>query len=162
MKTKITTAFLLKEYRSTIKVLLFSIFVFAGLFCFICPAFYCKGIRNLLTNMAFMLIIAIPFCGIGIKNILDIVSQNKNIKKSNYLIVEDVVVNKRMLQHGTSKDTSDSYCQLDFEKHSKETGKSVVVKRTVYNETEKGDLFYMVYINKKLLGFYPASKYELP
>mgnify|MGYP000360353786 CR=1 FL=1 len=162
MKAKITNAFLLKEYRSTTKVFLFSIFVIAGLFCFICPMFYCKGIRNLLTNMAFMLVIAIPFCGIGIKNILNIVNQNKHIKKSNYLIIADVVVNKRMLQHGTSKNTSDSYCQLDFEKHSKETGKSVVVKRTVYNETQKGDLFYLVYVNKKLLAFYPASRYELP
>lgn len=162
MKTKITSAFLLKEYRSTTKVFLFSIFVIAGLFCFICPVFYCKEISNLLTNMAFMLIIAIPFCGIGLKNILNIINQNKRIKNSNYSIIEDIVVKKRMLQHGTSKNTSDSYCQLDFEKHSKETGKSVVVKRSVYNETQKGDLFYLVYVDNNLLGFYPASKYELP
>lgn len=162
MKTKITSEFLLKEYRSSTKIFLFSIFVVGGLFCFICPVFYCKGIRNLLMNMAFMSILAIPFCGIGLKNILHIINQKKRIKSNNYSIIEDVVVKKRMLQHGTSNDTSDTYCQLDFEKHSKETGKAVVVKRSVYNETQKGDVFYLVYVNKKLLGFYPASKYELP
>lgn len=162
MKTIITSEFLLKEYHSTKKIFLFSIFVIAGLFCFICPVFYSKGISNILTNMAFMLIIAIPFCGIGLKNILNIVKQKKRIKNNNYFIMEDVVVKKSMLQHGISSNKSDSYCQLDFEKHSKESGKAVVVKRSVYNEIKKGDLFYLVYVNKKLLGFYPASKYELP
>lgn len=162
MKTKITSEFLLKEYKSTKKTILFAIFVIVGIFCFICPVFYCKGINNLLANMAFMLIIAIPFCFIGLKNIINVVSKNNNIKNNNYVICEDIVTKKHMLHHGTSKDTADSYCQLDFEKHSKNTGKAVVVKRSVYEETKKGDSFYLVYVKDKLIGFYPSSKYELP
>lgn len=162
MKTKITSDFLLKEYRSTTKIVLFSIFVVVGLFCFICPVFYCKEMTNLFANMAFMLIIAIPFCWIGLKNIINIVSKNNYIKNNRYIISEDTVVKKRMLHHGTSKNTSDSYCQLDFEKHSNITGKAVVVKRSVYEETKKGDTFYLVYVNKKLIGFYPTTKYDLP
>ncbi len=162
MRIKITSGFLLKEYRSALKIFLFSIFVAAGLCCFICPVFYCEGIGNLLANMAFMLIIAVPFCGIGIKNIANIVSKKNSIKRNEYTIVEDVVIKKQMLQQGASKDTSDSYCQLDFENYSAKTGKAVVVKRSVYEETHKGDLFYLVYVKDKLLGFYPQTKYELP
>lgn len=161
MKTKLTSEFLLKEYRGTAKIILFSIFVIAGLFSFICPVFYCEETGQLLANMAFMAILAIPFCVIGLKNICGTISQRKRIKDGDYLVVEDVVAEKRMLQHGTSSNTSDSYCQLDFEKHSKETGKAVVVKRTVYDEARKGNVFYLVYVNKRLLGFYPASKYEI-
>lgn len=119
MKKRITRDLLLKNYNGCRKIVLFSIFVIAGLFCFICPVFYCKEISNLLANMAFVLVIAIPFCGIGIKNIIEVSKRLKQIKQERYSIVEDVVVNKRMLQHGTSKNTSDNYCQLDFEKHSK-------------------------------------------
>lgn len=162
MKTKITREFLLKEYRSTMKVFLFSIFVIAGLFCFICPVFYCKELGNLLANMAFMLIIAVPFCWIGMKNILGIIRRNKNIRYGDISIIEDFVVRKRMLQHGASSDTSDDYCQLDFKKYSKESGKTISVRRSVYNETHTGDMFYMVYVNNELFGFYPASKYEIP
>lgn len=162
MKTKITSEFLSKEYRNTTKIILFTVFVVAGLFCFICPVFYCKGLANLITNMAFMLIIAIPFCFIGLKNIINIINTNNSIKNNNYSICKDIVVEKQMLHHGASKDTSDSYCQLDFEKHSKSTGKAVIVKRSVYDETKKGDSFYLVYVSNKLIGFYPTTKYELP
>lgn len=162
MKIKITSEFLLKEHRSTIKIILFSVFVVAGLFCFICPVFHCKEISNLLANMALMSIMAIPFCFFGLKNIIGIIGRNNHIKNSKYTIVEDVVIKKQMLHHGTSKNTSDSYCQLDFEKYSKNTGKTVVVKRRVYEETKKGDSFYLVYVNENLIGFYPTTKYELP
>lgn len=161
MKTKITKKFLLREYRATFKTLLFSIFIAAGLFCFICPVFYCHDVRNLLLNMMFMLIISIPFCIIGIKNVLKITKRSKAIKNSNYMVLEDVVTKKQMLHKGKSSDTSDSYCQLDFQNYSKKTGKAVVVKRSVYNETKKGDLFYLVYVNNELLGFYPIDKFEL-
>ena len=162
MKTKITTDFLLKEYRNTAKIILFSVFVLAGLFCFICPVFYCKELTNLIVNMAFMLIISIPFCWIGLKNIINVIKTTNRIKNNKYSVCEDVVIEKQMLHHGASKDTSDSYCQLDFEKHSKSTGKAVVVRRSVYEETKKGDSFYLIYINNKLIGFYPTKKYDLP
>ena len=161
MKTKITSEFLLKEYRNTTKTILFAVFVVVGLFCFICPVFYCKELANLIANMAFMLIIAIPFCFVGLKNIINIIKTSNSIKSSNYTILKDVVVEKQMLHHGASKDTSDSYCQLDFENHSKSTGKAVVVKRSVYEETKKGDSFYLVYVNNKLIGFYPTEKYSI-
>lgn len=161
MKIKLTNEFLLDEYRSTTKIILFTVFIVAGLFCFICPVFYCKRLTGLIANMLFMLIIAIPFCFIGLKNIISITNTTKNIKNNNYIIRKDVVTKKQMLNHGASQDTSDSYCQLDFENHSKLTGKAVTVKRSVYEETKKGDSFYLVYVNDKLIGFYPITKYEL-
>ena len=66
-----------------------------------------------------------------------------------------------MLHKGKSSDASDSYCQLDFQNYSKKTGKAVVVKRAVYNETKKGDIFYLVYVDNELFGFYPNNKFEL-
>lgn len=161
MKIKLTKELLQKEYRSSLKIVLFSVFVVAGLACFLSPIIYCDNIKSLMANMAFMLIIAVPFCGIGLKNIVGIVKKNNNIKNGRYLIVEDVVTQKQMLHNGTSKNTSDSYCQLNFEKYTKKTGKAVVVKRSVYDESKKGDIFYLVYVQDKLLGFYPATKYEL-
>lgn len=162
MKIKITSGFLLREYRSTVKIILFAIFVIAGLFCVLSSLLYFKTLETKLASAAMSLFIAIPFCWIGLKNIINVVNKNIALKNNNYIITEDVVVKKRMLHHGTSKNTSDSYCQLDFEKHSKNTGKAVVVKRSVYEETKKGDSFYLVYVNEKLIGFYPSSKYELP
>lgn len=161
MKIKITKRFLLREYRAAFKMILFSVFIVAGLFCFICPIFYCNDIKNLLLNMLFMLIICVPFCAIGIKNILRVNSRMKAIKNNEYVILEDVVIKKQMLHKGKSSDASDSYCQLDFQNYSKKTGKAVVVKRAVYNETKKGDIFYLVYVDNELFGFYPNNKFEL-
>ena len=162
MKIKITSNFLLREYRSTVKIILFAIFVLAGLFCVISSLLYFKTLETKLAATVMSLFIAIPFCWVGLKNIINIINQNRALKNDNYIIIEDVVVKKHMLHHGTSKNTSDSYCQLDFETHSKNTGKAVVVKRSVYEETKKGDSFYLVYVNEKLIGFYPTSRYELP
>ena len=168
-KTKLTKEFLQKEYRSTLKIILFSVFIVAGIFCFFSPLLLCifnptvsyKGLGNLLANMAFMLFIAVPFCWIGIKNIVEANKDSKNIKKGNYSIVEDTVTRKQMLQHGKSSYMSDSYCQLNLEKHAEKTGKAVVVKRSVYDESKKGDVFYLVYVEDELIGFYPAKKYEI-
>lgn len=111
--------------------------------------------------MLFMLIICVPFCAIGTKNISRVNSRMKAIKNNEYVILEDVVIKKQMLHKGESGDASDSYCQLDFQNYSKKTGKAVVVKRAVYNETKKGDIFYLVYVDNELFGFYPNNKFEL-
>lgn len=164
-KIKITSDFLLKEYHGTKEMFLFSVFFVAGIFCFLSPLLIkTNDPKNVLYGMLFSLFITIPFCGFSLKKIIDIFKKRNLIKNSDYSIVEDTVTEKQMLHNGASDDTSDSYCQLDFEKHSERTGKSVVVGRKVYDETKKGDLFYLIYLNDRknsLIGFYPAEKYEL-
>lgn len=164
MKT-LTKKLLLKDYSALIKCCLFSIFVIAGLLAFFSPIVYCKDLTNCLLNMAFMLIIAIPFCWIGLKNIIEILDHYKKIKAEELIIVEDIVIDKEMRHHGSSSDTSDSYCQLCFEKHSSSIKKNVVVRRSVYDDTKLNDKFYLIYfVTKKgpiLSGFYPTKYYTL-
>lgn len=112
-----------------------------------------------------MLIIAIPFCWIGLKNIIEILDHYKKIKAEELIIVEDIVIDKEMRHHKSSSDTSDSYCQLCFEKHSSSTKKNVVGKRKGYDDTKLNDKFYLIYFETKksikLFGFYPTKYYTL-
>ena len=67
-----------------------------------------------------------------------------------------------MAPHPAGRDTSSKDCQLNSRDYLKNTGKAVWVNRSKYKETKKGDIFYLVYINNKLAGHYPTSKFELP
>lgn len=108
-----------------------------------------------------MLIISIPFCWIGLKNIIETLDRYKKIKAEELIIVEDIAIDKEMRQHGSISDTSDSYCQLCFEKHSSLAKKNVVVRRSVYDDTKLNDKFYLIYFATKkgpiLSGFYPTN-----
>ena len=164
-KIKITSDFLLKEYRGTKELILCSVFFAAGIFCFFAPlVIKANDPKNVLYGMLFSLFIAIPFCGFSLKSIINIIKKRNLIKNSDYSIVEDTVTEKQMLHNGLRDDTQDRYCQLEMKKHSERTGKNIVVGRKVYDETKKGDLFYLIYLNDRknsLIGFYPAKKYEL-
>ncbi len=161
MKKRITKDLLLKDYNGYRKIFLFSIFVIAGFAVLLSPIIYCSSLKNMIANMALMCLIAIPFCGLGLKNIIGVSKRLKQIKQGQYNIIEDVVTHKQMMHRGKSGDTSNNYCQLSFEKYSKQSGKAVIVKRKVYDSSKKGDLFYMIYIDGKLLGYYPQEKYEV-
>lgn len=161
MKKRITKDLLLKDYHGYRKIFLFSIFVIAGIVVLLSPILYCSSFKNMVANMALMLLLAVPFCVLGLKNIIEASKRIKQIRQEQYNIVEDVVTHKQMMHQGKSSDTSDSYCQLSFENYSKQSGKAVIVERKVYDSSKKGDLFYMIYIDGKLLGYYPQAKYEV-
>lgn len=163
MKKKITSQFLVKEYHGTRTQILFSVFVILGIIVFLCPLLYLNsaGIKNCLLGMLLTSFISIPFCVLGLKYILEAQKRTRQFKNGEYEIVEDFVTHKQMVQHGSTSDTSDSYCQISFFDYSEKTGKAVVVTRKEYDKTKKGDRFYMVYVEGKLLGTYPQSKYEL-
>lgn len=160
MKKQITGELLKTDYRGKLKIILFSFFVIAGIAAILCPLIYSETIKGCLLHMVFTSLLGIPFCVLGLKNIFETMKRISQFNNGEYVIAEDCVTHKQMLHKGASSDTSDSYCQLSFEKHSEKTGKAVVVKRKVYQETKKGDLFYMVYVDNKLIGYYPQKKYE--
>lgn len=141
MKTKITTKFLLKEYRCVFPLIAFSIFVLLGLLCLVISFTYNKSFTEILPMLCFMAVIAFLFCFFGLKNIIKIMRKKSTIKNGEYTIVEDFVTYKRMTHKGSSSDNDDSYCQLDFKDYSSKFGKAVCVKRKVYEETKKATNF---------------------
>ena len=141
MKTKITTKFLLKEYRCVFPLIAFSIFVLLGLLCLVIPFTYNKSFTEILPMLCFMAVIAFFVLFLWTKKYYKNYAQKSTIKNGEYTIVEDFVTYKRMTHKGSSSDNDDSYCQLDFKDYSSKFGKAVCVKRKVYEKTKKATNF---------------------
>ena len=158
-KIELTTDLLISDMHIVRTIILFSIFVASGIIVLLTPIIYCDSIKSLLLNMLVMSIISIPFCWIGIKNVLEQIKIYQSFKNELYVVCEDEVYDKSMTQHGRSSDKDDSYCQLSLKKYGKLFGKNITVKRREYNQTKIGDYFYLIFIDDKLNGFYPKKKY---
>lgn len=156
---EITNELLLKDLHATKTIVMFSLFAIAGLAVLFVPFLYCSTPKKLLINMAAMLVIAIPFIWIGTAKIVKTAKMASGLKNAEYRVVVDSVCGKRMLQDGTSSDSSNDYCLLSMEEYSEKTGKAIPVTRQVFNQTKVGDKLYLIYLEGKMICWYPCSSY---
>ena len=163
-KKSLTKVCLLKDYKYIRQILLFTVFFVAGLAALLSPFAYWEGdVAKLLTNMAVMLLFAIPFCYIiAYRNIARILRNVRDVKNDHFYIVEDVVVKKWSLARESGKNN----CQIELQDYAKRSGKTIWAQTSEYNQAHRGDIYYMVYIPQKngkeyLFAALPAKEYIL-
>ena len=84
------------------------------------------------------------------------------IKRGQYEIREDELVDTYMGAHGKNSDSGDSYCQFTFRNYSDATGKNITVSRKDYEKARIGDKYYLVFvaIQKAPIRLYPKKEYR--
>ena len=165
-KELLTPKRLLKDYRCGVRLVAFSFFFLAGLAVELSPFVYWGGsVTKLLTNMAAMLVLSVPFCYfIGYRNLAETVRVMRKIKNGDFAVETDVVTRRRRVQ-GSANGNDRMDGQIDLECYSARTGKTVWVSRQEHSETKIGDKYYTVYLTLKkkesLFAAYPEKKFEL-
>lgn len=165
-KEMLTPERLLKDYRCGVRLVAFSFFFLVGLAVELSPFVYWGGsVSKLLTNMAAMLVLSVPFCYfIGIRNIAETLRFMRQIKSGNFAVEEDAVTHMRRVR-GRAGESDSTDCQMDMKYYSARTGKTVWVQRSEYRQTAIGDRYYLIYLTNKgkemLFAAYPEKKFEL-
>ena len=121
--------------------------------------------KNFVIGIMFMTVVfGIPIGYFaGLRKIIEAIRLEKTIKNKDITIEKDVVTNKKIIAGNDSLDTMSDYCQISYKNYSQRNNKVCIVKRSEYEKTKKGDIYYMIYENKKgnLIHRYPAKEYEI-
>lgn len=119
---------------------------------------------NFLLGIIFMTVVfGIPIGYFaGMRKIIQAIKLEKTIKNRNITIEKDIVTSKRITSRERSGDL-DTYCEIAYKNYGKRNNKICIVKRSEYEKTKKGDVYYMLYENVKgeLIYRYPAKEYEI-
>ena len=165
-KELLTPKRLLKDYRCGVRLVAFSFFFLVGLAVELSPFLYWGGsVSKLLTNMAAMLLLSVPFCYIiGYRNLAETFRVMRKINGGDFAVEKDAVTHRRRVQ-GSANGRDEMDAQIDLEAYSARTGKTVWVSRQDHRETQIGDVYYTVYVTLKkkesLFAVYPEKKFEL-
>ena len=141
---KLTKEIIRKEQAFTTRLIYGMLFSIMGVSLSAMPIFYLQTTDvNFAIAIAFCTIcFGIPFGFIwGIRKIFIVLKQLSAINNDKFKIHVDKVTNMRMLSSGIKTGTRDSYCQLEFENYTNQTGKCITVRRKVFDKTKKGCSF---------------------
>lgn len=161
----LSQALLVKHFRAGRRSAAFSLFLLAGLAVELSPFLYWDhSVSKLLTNMAAMLLLSIPFCWLGFSKILQTQKVVRKIKTGAFAIEEDTVTDLRQTANHTDVGER-TECQMRMKRYSRRTKQLVTLCNREYRETAVGDEYYMIYIfDKKKEVFhaaYPKKKFIL-
>ena len=146
---KLTLQMIINRRNFSKRIVSSTVFLFVGVCLTMSPGLALKEINaNFLIGTGFcFLIFGLPFGFFwGLKKLLETLKEKKAFETMQFKIIEDTVVDMRMMGHSSRENIIDANCQLMFEKYSKVTGKNYIVPQKVFNKTNEGDVFYLVCI----------------
>ena len=165
MKT-LNKSIILKEKKYSARIFNCSLFFIVGAVISISPYLYLKTIDlNTIIGICFCLVcFGLPFgYFFGLRRLIPTLKEKKALTSGNFEITIDKVKSTRMLQHGVKSEIGDYYCQVEFEKYSKITGEYYTISRRLFDNTNDGDSFYLIYSKdiSKIICIYPEKNFEL-
>lgn len=163
---KLDTKTILIENNFSSKIFNGMLFTFAGILASFLPIIYFRTLNKntLIGFVVCTLCFGIPFgFFFGIRRLIPTIVQKKAISAGNYVIYIDVVKSTRMLSQGVKSEKGDYYCQIEFEKYSKQTGEYYTISRRMFDKTKDGDEFYLVSLGdiKKTISIFPRKSYVI-
>ena len=165
MKT-LNKSIILKEQKFPSRIFNSSLFFIVGTVISISPLLYLKTIDlNTIIGLCICLVcFGVPFgYFFGLRRLIPALKHKKALTSGNFKITIDKVKSTRMLQEGVKSEKGDYYCQIDFEKYSKITGEYYTISRRLFDKTNDGDSFYLIYIEEisETICIYPKKNFEL-
>lgn len=145
---EITKEYIISELKTKRAISALYVFSLVG---FIIPFIPFMVIKSLNTNsmisFIFLLIVfGLPFgYFIGLKNILSTIRIRSDLKKNNFYILNDIVVDMKISKNGRASDMDDSFCKLYLEKYSVDGATTVSVQSNIFKKLKIGDSCILVF-----------------
>lgn len=165
MKT-INYDYIIKELKSKRAISALSVFSLVGFVVPFIPFLVMRAIdlNSLISFVFLFLIFGLPFgCFIGMRNILNVIGVRREIRKGNYHLSQDTIVDMKVSKNGRASDMDDSYCKLYLEKYSADKKSTVSVFASVYRKLRIGDNCILVFCRseKYPVLVFPGNEYIL-
>lgn len=129
------------------------IIIFLGIFLFVGVMIISQGIfmPTNSTNKLLTIIFGSIFVLIPLLLVVNILKKNIQILTGNYVVLKDVLKDKDY--YISSGDDKDEYYYLFFENSFEKFDKKISVSKSVYQEANIGDEFYLVFAKKSVYAF---------